>query len=149
MGGIEKPAQGHPARKGAYRNSGWIPAPQEPVRPHPDHLPAAPRSPFQPPGRQAALKLHASWLVPEPSATAPQSSKIVCVHRCLWRCMHVLCFAFPFSSWQVPHFQSAHWVNFCRFKTIAGKCFALRSRRGSGHRARCIVWLSWHLGKLP
>lgn len=144
-----RPAQGHPARKGRYKNSSQTPAPQRPVRPHPDCMPAVPRSPFQSPGRQAALWVHASWLVPEPSATAPQSSKIVCVHRCLWRCVHVSCFAFPFSSWQVPHFQSAHWVNFRRFKTIAGKRFALRSRRGSGHGASGIVWLSWHLCKLP
>lgn len=135
--------------RGGHRNSGGMPAAQEPVRPHPDRVPAAPRSPFQSPGRQAALPLHASWLVPEPSAMALQSSKIVCVHRCLRQCMHVSCFAFPFSSWQVPHFQSTHWVNFHRFKTIAGERSAPRSRQGSGHGASGIVWLSWHLCKLP
>lgn len=114
-----------------------------------DRTPTAPQDPFQSPGGRAALPLPASWLVPEPSATAPQSSKIVCVHRCVWWCMHVSCFAFPFSSWQVLHFQSTHWVNFSRFKTIAGRHSAPRSRRGIGHRASGIVWLSWHLCKLP
>lgn len=49
------------------------------------------------------------------------------------------CFAFPFSSWQVMHFPSTHWVNFRRFKTIAGERSALGSHRGSGHGTSGIV----------
>lgn len=80
---------------------------------------------------------------------APQSSRNVCVRRCLWRCVHVSCFAFPLSSWQALHFQSTHWVNFSRFKAVAGKHPAPGSRCDSGHRTSSIVWLSWHLCKLP
>lgn len=148
LGGLRGCPRLH-SQGGVYQNSGLIPAPQGLLRPHLEHMPAAPQDPFQSPSRQAALHLHASWLVSEPSATAPQSSRNVCVHRCLWRCVHVSYFAFPFSSWQALHFQSTHWVNFSRFKTIASKCSAPGSCRGSGHGASGIVWLSWHLCKLP
>lgn len=112
---------------------------QELLRPHLEHVPTAPQHPCQSPGGRAALHPLASWLVPELSAAAPQSSRNVCVRRCLWRRMYVSCFAFPFSSWQVMHFPSTHWVNFRRFKTIAGERSALGSHRGSGHGTSGIV----------
>lgn len=105
---------------------------------------------FLPMSQQAACSVVIRQLVGSRAISlAPQSSRNVCVHRCLWRCVHVSCFAFPLSSWQALHFQSTHWVNFSRFKAVVGKRPAPGSCCDSGHRTSSIVWLSWHLCKLP